>query len=114
MEGSKFEIIKGAYGPAILAIGPGVMLDCIEAFSSMARQHFPAGDTQHSLWDNSILSLQRVDARVAHWGILLLKQLLRFRRPGHQFAIEAEPVGSEFVPEAGLFGGHPKAVEELT
>src|SRR5436190_10431774 len=34
-------------------------------------------------------------------GILVLQQVLRFGRPGHQFTIETKPVACELSPEIG-------------
>src|SRR5260370_7383317 len=54
-----------------------------------------------------------MDASIAHRRILLLEQLLRLCRPRHQLAIEAEPVGSQFIPETRLIDGYLKTDEEL-
>ena len=46
-------------------------------------------------------------------GVLAAEQLLRLRRPGHQLAVEADPVGLELLPEAGGVERRAHAVEQL-
>ncbi len=48
--------------------------------------------------------MQGMIGRSPYWGILLLKQSQGFCRPGHDFAIEADPVRFQGIPESGL--GH--------
>ncbi|RFC52732.1 MAG: hypothetical protein DVB22_000315 [Verrucomicrobia bacterium] len=49
----------------------------------------------------------------ADGGVLLLEEFLGFGGPRHQFAVEAEPIRFEFVPEAGGGGGIADSGQEV-
>src|SRR5258708_1470738 len=114
MKWSKFEIAERVYRPAILSIRNGVSLNCIESRSSVVRQGFQAGYTQRGLCDKIALGLKPAHASIPHRRILFLKQFLGLCRPGHQLAIKAEPVASEFIPKARPLRCRLKADEELS
>jgi len=46
-------------------------------------------------------------------GVLVTEQFLRLRRPGHQLAVEQQPVAAESIEEPTAVGGIPDACEQL-
>src|SRR4051812_47323522 len=50
----------------------------------------------------------------AGWRVLLAQEFLRFRGPGHEFAIETEPIGREIFPKTSLANGKSNTLEKFT
>src|SRR6185437_13768537 len=112
MERREPKICERVYRPAVLSVGIDVSLSCFAALSV-------AFEKRSRLW-NLLRLAQRPDrgwqcrSRCrAGWCVLLAQQLLRFRGPRHEFAIEADPVCFERLPNSGSFYGVAQTLQNL-
>src|SRR5579862_1781988 len=98
MEGSDAHVVDRLDHPRVTPVRPDER--CSPSFAR-------AEAVEHAVRANAALfrTLERSDRsrycrgrRGADRGVLLLQQLLRFRRPRHDFGIEADPLGFEGLP----------------
>ena len=99
--------------PAVAAVSLDVLLRHHPAFLESSREF---GGFWHMLAGHPQRSYRRCQSSASSRpsrSVLLAKQILRLRRPRHQFAIKAQPISCKLVPQTRLGRRCLNATEEL-
>src|SRR5262249_30734197 len=101
MKRSDANIPKRFDRPAVVLIGPSEPLGEVKTDLVPLDERTDIDAASRSLFE-FMNGLAQADARRRpDRGVLLANEFQRLRRPGHQFAIEAHPIGLELLPESG-------------
>ena len=112
MKGCEFQVAYRIHRPAIAPIRRDVIAHHLLPRGRVRQQIVYLKTALGSLSERGDLVGKRRSGGRADSGVLLLQQLLRLGRPGHQFAIETKPVRSELIPKPSARGGDAHAFEK--
>jgi hypothetical protein len=101
-ERGKLEIGERSNRPAVPAIGIHLLFRYIPPSAVPVEQWLGLGLPPGCKSERTNCLRESGTSRSASRCVLLPQKLLRLGRPRHQFAIQAEPIRSEFIPKTGV------------
>ena len=98
MERRKAQITDASHLPAVSAVDRAERFDVRELTTALVRERGECGvraSLENVYLRGEVRARGRADGRV-----LLLDELLGLERPGHELAVEQQPVRAELLPES--------------